>query len=388
MPAPLIWINAFPGTGKLAVARAVAALYPQVIVIDNHRLIDPVAMRLSRDDPRYQPERKRERERAFAQYVLDPTRISQTILFTDFQSTSKLGQSVAEEYQAAARQAGRPFMPVYLSCDLNVNIYRMLSGSRVHGGTTKLTDPDILRNIRRRSKVFQFEDEPGRACSIDTTAMEPTDVFTVQTVMVALLMDADSAGVRMLYLGVEVSICWSICTLAVLRNTGTDNTNPERNLLVKAMPDYPTVCICGPQYREANATITPPCLLCPATAQAPSIISGVETVSWNKPALDKVQSASLTGVWATESVEASLEKMDHKGPLKLNKGSMHATGTVPIHPVSLSVPMIAEFGFDHNHHAFNGCIHQDETTARLPSPYKDYASIAKNKDGIAKADET
>ncbi|KAF4472253.1 hypothetical protein FALBO_852 [Fusarium albosuccineum] len=237
MPAPLIWINAFPGTGKLAVARAVAALCPRIIVIDNHRLIDPVAMRLSRDDPRYQPERKRERQRAFAEYVLDPTRISQTVLFTDFQSTSKLGQSVAEEYQAAARQAGRPFLPVYLSCDLNVNIRRALSDSRVNGGTTKLTDPDILRNVRRRSQVFQFEDEPGRACSIDTTAMEPVDVAK---------QILEHCRKQRLLSVLDTTWVFRRSPYALFGNAGTDNTNPERNLLVKAMPDYPTVCICGP----------------------------------------------------------------------------------------------------------------------------------------------
>lgn len=82
MAAPLIWINAFPGTGKLTIAKAIKSMGEFITVIDNHQLIDPVAAKLSRDDPHYQTERKRERERAFKKYVQDPGRASETIIFT------------------------------------------------------------------------------------------------------------------------------------------------------------------------------------------------------------------------------------------------------------------------------------------------------------------
>lgn len=82
MPAPLIWINAFPGTGKLTIAKAMAVLDPSIVVIDNHQLIDPVAAKFARDHPDYQAERKLERERAFQRYVMDPALASSTIVFT------------------------------------------------------------------------------------------------------------------------------------------------------------------------------------------------------------------------------------------------------------------------------------------------------------------
>lgn len=82
MAAPVVWINAFPGTGKLTVARELVRLDQSSILIDNHQLIDPVAARLSRDHPQYQTERRRERERAFDKYVLEPTLSSKTIVFT------------------------------------------------------------------------------------------------------------------------------------------------------------------------------------------------------------------------------------------------------------------------------------------------------------------
>ncbi len=49
--APLVWINGFPGAGKLTVATALAELDKTVIVIDNHRLIDPVEAKFPRSHP-------------------------------------------------------------------------------------------------------------------------------------------------------------------------------------------------------------------------------------------------------------------------------------------------------------------------------------------------
>ncbi|KAL6859292.1 hypothetical protein J3F83DRAFT_749645 [Trichoderma novae-zelandiae] len=175
MAAPLIWINAFPGTGKLTIAKAIKSLDESVTVIDNHQLIDPVALRVSRDDPRYQVERKRERERAFERHVYNPAMASKTVIFTDFQSGNQLGRSVANEYLMAAKKANRPFVPVYLDCDLDVNIERATSHDRMSGTTTKLTDAAILRDLRSRCKLFEFE---GQDFSfwIDTTDKEPGGV--------------------------------------------------------------------------------------------------------------------------------------------------------------------------------------------------------------------
>lgn len=56
-PAPLVWINGFPGTGKLTIARELINIIsgmddgpdhvqPQPLLLDNHQLIDPVEKRL------------------------------------------------------------------------------------------------------------------------------------------------------------------------------------------------------------------------------------------------------------------------------------------------------------------------------------------------------
>ncbi|PTB41317.1 uncharacterized protein TrAFT101_010066 [Trichoderma asperellum] len=178
MAAPLIWINAFPGTGKLTIAKAIKSIGASVTIIDNHQLIDPVAWKFSRDDPCYQIERKRERERAFQRHVQDPTTASETIIFTDFQTDNELGRSVAYEYQTAAITAGRPFIPIYLECDLEVNIERATSQERVFSTTTKLTDPILLQDFRSKCRLFEFEGLSLGIC-VDTTNKDPSDIAKI-----------------------------------------------------------------------------------------------------------------------------------------------------------------------------------------------------------------
>lgn len=87
-PRPVLWINGFPGTGKLTIARELVRIYMPNILIDNHQLIDPVAEKFSRDHPQYQIERKRRRKWAFDNFVWEPTRTSEAVIFTGRLSNS------------------------------------------------------------------------------------------------------------------------------------------------------------------------------------------------------------------------------------------------------------------------------------------------------------
>lgn len=48
-----IYINGYPGMGKLAVADALAKLIPRAKILHNHLMIDPVAALVDRDRPEY-----------------------------------------------------------------------------------------------------------------------------------------------------------------------------------------------------------------------------------------------------------------------------------------------------------------------------------------------
>lgn len=81
---PLIWINAFPGTGKLTIAKLLATLLDEgdPLLIDNHSLIDPVEKKFSRDHPNYQQERRRRREAVFKNLIDDPAFRTRIVIFT------------------------------------------------------------------------------------------------------------------------------------------------------------------------------------------------------------------------------------------------------------------------------------------------------------------
>jgi len=198
LASPLIWINGFPGTGKHTIAKLFATLLDggDPLLIDNHSLIDPVEAKFSRDHPDYQQERRRERDAVFRSFVEDPafrTRIviftgeqnqppltllsplsdSVSRLITDFQSNNDLGRDVARQYEAAALRARRPFLPVYLECDIKENTRRITDIQRGNSGTTKLLSPEILTEMRSRCQLFRFDSVRG--ITSDVTSMGPEE---------------------------------------------------------------------------------------------------------------------------------------------------------------------------------------------------------------------
>lgn len=80
--APLLWINGFPGTGKLTVATAITELHKSAVVLDNHKLIDPVEAKFPRTHPDYQRERKLYRQKIFDEFVCNTEMLSKLVVFT------------------------------------------------------------------------------------------------------------------------------------------------------------------------------------------------------------------------------------------------------------------------------------------------------------------
>jgi broad-specificity NMP kinase len=81
-PAPLVWINAFPGTGKYTIASILTHKFMagECTLIHNHDLIDAVAC--PREHPEYRRLRKEERSKAFARYVLAAETLQRCVIFT------------------------------------------------------------------------------------------------------------------------------------------------------------------------------------------------------------------------------------------------------------------------------------------------------------------
>ncbi|OBR12828.1 Ribose 5-phosphate isomerase A [Colletotrichum higginsianum IMI 349063] len=106
--APVIWINGYPGTGKLTVATAVLGLLGtgRALLVDTHQLIDQV--KLSRRNPRYWDARKAERQLVFEKYVLSKSQKDKIVMFTDFQTDTNNGVDTSIEY---LQQHSRPTVP-------------------------------------------------------------------------------------------------------------------------------------------------------------------------------------------------------------------------------------------------------------------------------------
>ncbi|KAF2141161.1 uncharacterized protein K452DRAFT_359516 [Aplosporella prunicola CBS 121167] len=173
--APVVRINAFPGMGKLTIAREVVQLYQdrhrQAILIDNHQLIDPVEARIPRHHADYQEQRRLQRAITFSKYLYPPEIRATTIIFTDFRSRNALGCSVAAEYKNAAAKSARPFLSVYLACDLEEHLQRVATVERRNDGTGKLVDGEILRSMRSRCELYTFGAENG--LWLDVTHVSP-----------------------------------------------------------------------------------------------------------------------------------------------------------------------------------------------------------------------
>ena len=190
--APVVWINGFPGTGKLTIANAIAKIHDhdRTLVLDNHKLIDPVEARCPRGHPDYNTQRQIYRQAVLEDNVRSPSshgrlviftgrvsallfKVNSLICFSDFQSDNQLGRDVAQEYADAASAAGRPFLPVYLTCNVEAHIQRIASSDRIDSGTTKLIDAELLRDMRSSCELFRFEDYPG--LTVDSTEAPPSE---------------------------------------------------------------------------------------------------------------------------------------------------------------------------------------------------------------------
>jgi hypothetical protein len=170
-PAPFIYINGYAGVGKLSIAKYLLPLLPQPArLLDNHLLIDPVAALLDRSSTEYQPLRKSLRQNILSMISSSEELRNTTIVFTDQQSSSALGSSVAREYETAAQQRNCLFLSVRIECGEGEHLRRALSESRKKGTTTKLTDERIIKLMRNEEDVFKF------GCENEIT-MDVTDLL-------------------------------------------------------------------------------------------------------------------------------------------------------------------------------------------------------------------
>ncbi|EMF13071.1 uncharacterized protein SEPMUDRAFT_155484 [Sphaerulina musiva SO2202] len=166
-----VYINGYPGVGKLSVARELRAILPNTKVFDNHNLIDATSSIYERGMPEYQPLRRQMRRVVLDSIATSESTREITWIFTDQQSSDETGASAAQDYAAAAQARQSSFVSIILTCDLEENVRRLTFASRGGESNTKLTDVDILHHIRDTEDIYHFGGE--LEIEIDVTHKAP-----------------------------------------------------------------------------------------------------------------------------------------------------------------------------------------------------------------------
>ncbi|KAG9503662.1 hypothetical protein J7337_003613 [Fusarium musae] len=154
-----IYINGYPGIGKLTIAKELQQLLPDSKVYHNHLLIDPIDALVERSSPGYH-----EMRTGLRRYVLNEIATSEctkdkTWIFTDAREVSTAGEMGAKDYEAAAIKRGVSFISIVLECEIGENIRRAINPTRVASIGAKLTDETILRPILENEIIYRFRNE-------------------------------------------------------------------------------------------------------------------------------------------------------------------------------------------------------------------------------------
>ncbi|KAE9569303.1 hypothetical protein CGCF415_v015014 [Colletotrichum fructicola] len=160
-PAPVIWINGFPGTGKREIAIELRHLIgiDRAILIQNHRRIDNVA--LPRRHSQAWKEGAMDRKRTLISNLLAPHMRHKTIIFTDFQTDSLERTDNPVDCLEAAYKANRPFLPVTVMCSEAENIRRITDPVRCWPESRvqrKVLKNAFVLRCYRTLKLFDFDE--------------------------------------------------------------------------------------------------------------------------------------------------------------------------------------------------------------------------------------
>lgn len=189
--ASYIYINGYPGIGKLTIAKALQPLLSSAKIFHNHLMIDPVAAILDRSAPEYQAVRANVR-RVLLDAIATTESISDvTWIFTDSRSSTE-GSEAVQDYRAAADRRGVPFISVVLSCGLDENLARAVCEDRKT--STKLTDVSVVEKIRREEDIYRFGGETELELDItELTAVEAAETIArhVKRVLRGYLNEAE-----------------------------------------------------------------------------------------------------------------------------------------------------------------------------------------------------
>lgn len=178
----IIFLNAFPGVGKLAIARAIhSKLDPERSrLIDNHLLIDPAEAIFPGRGEAHKALRSKIRQIAFDALKADSKPL--TIIMTGCLGANREDAAVFAEHLEIARARKVPFFSFNITCDREEHRARFQDPARYQGSKTKLQDFEVLQSLlakhnlltpaaRSGDCITQNENVDLHHLELDTTGM-------------------------------------------------------------------------------------------------------------------------------------------------------------------------------------------------------------------------
>jgi hypothetical protein len=197
---PLVWINGWPGVGKLTVAEWLFRLLgPEKAVLfdkEHQKREDEISCESPPRPatPEYHQMRKEHRQSGLATCMASPAMLSRIVIFIDCQTDEEPGPSIAWEYEQAAKSCGRLFLPVYLECQIDENVKRVESLERQSSTRSKIKCGNLAKSLRRNRKLYMFKDYKG--LQLNVTDLEAHEAAMEVLSFVTTMMDRAMITVR------------------------------------------------------------------------------------------------------------------------------------------------------------------------------------------------
>lgn len=169
-PAPLIYINGYPGSGKRTISRHLPSLLPaNPVLVDN----DTANNDCGRSHPDSVINDKADRQRTHTKYIEAQDMKQRIVIFTGCTTSKEGDREAALEYAKAAAKTERAFIPILLQIGLEENIRRVGVKERKVGANMKTTDPESIAETSRKFELMRFGVE--KELVLDVTELSPEE---------------------------------------------------------------------------------------------------------------------------------------------------------------------------------------------------------------------
>ena len=175
----VLFLNGFPGVGKLTIARHLRRILSESLLVDNHLLINPAEAIEPNRTPAHYTLRRAIRQAAF-DGLKAVERKSTIFIMTSCTADNPADREVFSEFVDIARVRGILFVSIIIDCEPIANMARLTSAER-YCGKNKLANGQVLAGLRLHNRLLDPKNCQGETegvkiyhTSIDTTGCSVT----------------------------------------------------------------------------------------------------------------------------------------------------------------------------------------------------------------------